>query len=229
MIDAGERGDGDDIVAYLRRMGITRLEYVIATHPDSDHIGGMPAVIEELEIGTFLMSFMPQGYEPTTVTYENLLNALVEKDITPEEPTHGTAYTFGDATIDILSGLSEHTETNEQSIVCRVRFGKNRFLLMGDAGIEVEKELMQARYDLEADVLKVGHHGSRHSSSEEFIRRVSPTHAIITCGLDNSYGHPHEETLDTLKKQHISLYRSDLNGTITVISDGTTVTVSTEK
>ena len=229
LIDAGENEDGDDVVSFLKRVGITYLDYVIATHPDADHIGGMDEVVENIAIGTFLMSYMPQGYTPTTRVYEDLLMALIEKDVTPVEPSFGESYSFGNAYLDILSGLSDHTETNEQSIVCRVRFGDTRFLLMGDAGKEVEEELLQNGVDLRADVLKVGHHGSRSSTSIDFAQAVSPTVALIPCGTNNRYNHPHDETLDTLRKADCAVYRSDFNGDITVISDGKNVTVTTER
>lgn len=229
LIDAGENDDGEDIVTYLKQRDITRLKYVIATHADSDHIGGMDEVVKAISIDTFIMSFMPEGYTPTTRTYENLLNALVEKELMPTEPKHGDIFTFGDARIEILSGLSDHTSTNEQSVVCRVEFGNHRFLMMGDAGEDVEEELLNAKVDVQADFLKVGHHGSRNSSTKAFIKAVSPSYAVITCGLNNSYNHPHEETLDVLKKNGIQVYRSDLQGVITVVSDGSAITVTTEK
>ena len=228
LIDAGERDDGEELVSFFQRVGITRLEYVIATHPDSDHIGGMADVVNAVEIGTFLMPFMPQGHEPTTRVYENLLLALVDKNIKPIDPSYGDSFTFGDARIDILSGLLESTETNEQSIVCRIVFGNHRFLMMGDAGKDVEESLLSAGADLRADVIKVGHHGSRSSSTDAFIRAVSPQYALITCGLGNSYNHPHGETMDTLRKYEVSVYRSDMHGEITLVSDGQTITVQTE-
>ncbi len=229
LIDAGENDDGDTIVNELRRKGITRLDYVIATHPDSDHIGGMDDVVNSFEIGTFLMSFMPEEYTPTTVTYEKLLTALVENEVMPVEPKHGETFPLGDATIEILSGLSDHDTTNEQSIVCKIRFGNTRFLMMGDAGKEVETELLEAGVDLRAEVLKVGHHGSRHSSTKEFVEAVSPDYALVTCGLNNSYHHPHKEAINNLEKHHTKVYRSDLYGAIVCLSDGKTVTITTEK
>ena len=229
LVDAGENDDGDDIVSFLKRVGITHLDYVIATHPDADHIGGMDEVVENVEIGTFMMSYMPEGYTPTTRVYEDLLTALIENNVTPVEPAFGESYPFGDAHIDIFSGLSDHTDTNEQSIVCRIRFGRTRFLLMGDAGKEVEDELLGSGVDLRADVLKVGHHGSRTSSTESFVKAVSPEVALIPCGLDNRYNHPHEETLKTLRKMNCQVYRSDFHGDIAVISDGEAVTVEPER
>ncbi len=229
LVDAGEDDDGDAIVSFLNRVGITYLDYVIATHPDADHIGGMDEVVNNVKIGTFLMSYMPEGHTPTTRVYEDLLTALIDNEVSPVEPLFGDSYPFGDAFIDVLSGLSDHTETNEQSIVCRVRFGETRFLLMGDAGKEVEEELLENGVDLRADVLKVGHHGSRSSSTETFVKAVAPTVAVISCGLGNRYNHPHKETLSTLRDVSCTVYRNDFHGDVMVVSDGKTITVTTEK
>lgn len=229
LIDAGERDDSADILAALNSHGVKKLDYVIATHPDADHIGSMESVIRNFTIDTFLMSFMPEGYEPTTKTYEKMLMALVERDVEVTEAEHGQTYAFGDATITILSGLSDYTETNDQSVVCLVSHGEMDFLFTGDAGKEVEREILKAIPTLEAEVIKVGHHGSHTSSDTSFIRAVSPEIAVITCGYGNSYNHPHAETTTLLRNQNVSVYRTDLNGRITLLSDGKTITVETEK
>lgn len=229
LIDAGESYDGDTIVTALKNAGVNKLDYVIATHADADHIGGMEAVIRNIPIDTFLMSFMPEGYTPTTRTYERMLNAMLDADITPIEAEHGATYTFGEATINILSGLSDYTETNDQSVVCMVSHGKMDFLFMGDAGKEVEREIIKAVPTLDVEVIKVGHHGSRSSSDGAFIRRISPDIALITCGYNNSYKHPHSETVEMLRRNDITIYRTDLNGKIVLTSDGTTVTAVPEK
>ncbi len=229
LIDAGENNDDDAVLTALQSAGVTKLDYVIATHADADHIGGMDTVIRNFSIGTFLMSFMPEGYTPTTRTYERMLEAMVECDVTPIEAEYGAVYILGEATITILSGHSDYTDTNDQSVVCRVSHGEMDFLFMGDAGQEVECEILEAVPTLDVEVLKVGHHGSRTSSDGGFIRSVSPNIAVITCGYNNSYNHPHSETLQTLERNGVEVYRSDLNGDIVMTSDGKTVTVTPEK
>ncbi len=229
LIDAGENNDDDAVLTALRGAGVTKLDYVIATHADADHIGGMDTVIRNMPIGTFLMSFMPEDHTPTTRTYERMLEAMVDCDVTPIEAEHGAVYTLGEATITILSGLSDYTDTNDQSVVCLVSHGEMDFLFMGDAGKEVECEILEAVPTLDVEVLKVGHHGSRTSSDGGFIRSISPDIAVITCGYNNSYKHPHTETLQTLERNDIEVYRSDLNGEIVITSDGKTVTVVPEK
>ncbi|MBQ9964608.1 MAG: MBL fold metallo-hydrolase [Clostridia bacterium] len=229
LIDAGENGDDDAVVDALKRAGVETLEYVIATHADADHIGGMDTVIRSFPIQNFLMSFMPEGHTPTTRTYERMLEAMVECDVTPIEAEHNAQYAFGDATITILSGLSDYEDTNDQSVVCLVSHGEMDFLFMGDAGKEVEREILSAHPTLQAEVLKVGHHGSRTSSDGSFVRSISPQIAVITCGFQNAYEHPHTETLQVLERNDVTVYRCDLNGTITLTSDGKTVTAQPER
>ncbi len=229
LIDAGENNDEDTVLTALKSAGVAKLDYVIATHADADHIGGMDTVIRHIPIDTFLMSFMPKGYTPTTRTYERMLEAMADCDVIPTEAEHGAVYPFGEATITILSGLSDYTDTNDQSVVCLVSHGEMDFLFMGDAGKEVEREILDAVPTLDVEVLKVGHHGSSTSSDGSFIRSVSPDIALITCGYGNSYNHPHSVTLQTLKRNEVEVYRSDLNGEIALTSDGTTVTVRAEK
>jgi competence protein ComEC len=189
----------------------------------------MDEVIRQFPIGTFCMSFMPKGHTPTTVSYEKLLTTLAEKGIKHIDPSFGETFALGEATITILSGQTDYTNNNDQSVVCLVSHGQTNFLFMGDAGEDVEREILKARPNLKVDVLKVGHHGSSSSSDGEFIRRISPKIAVITSGYRNSYGHPHTETLQKLKRNSIRVYRSDLNGTVTLTSDGKTVTAKAEK
>ncbi len=229
LIDAGENNDDDAVLTALKSAGVAKLDYVIATHADADHIGGMDTVIRNIPIDTFLMSFMPEGYTPTTRTYERMLEAMVDCNVQPVEAEYGAVYPFGDATITILSGRSDYTDTNDQSVVCLVSHGEMDFLFMGDAGKDVEREILDAVPALDVEVLKVGHHGSSTSSDGSFIRSISPEIALITCGYGNSYNHPHSATLQTLKRNEAEVYRSDLNGEIVLTSDGKTVTVAAEK
>ena len=229
LIDAGENDDEETILAVLKNASVDRLDYVIATHADADHIGSMDAVIRNFEIGTFIMSFMPEGHTPTTRTYEQMLDAMLDCNVVPIEAEYGATYTFGEATVKILSGLSEYTDTNDQSVVCLVSHGEMDFLFTGDAGKKVEREILEAIPTLDVEVLKVGHHGSRTSSDGTFIRRISPDIALITCGYNKSYQHPHAETIELLKRNSITIFRSDLNGKIILTSDGKSVSVKTEK
>ncbi|MCI8554713.1 MAG: MBL fold metallo-hydrolase [Clostridiales bacterium] len=229
LIDAGENNDGGQVVDELRSRGVTRLDYAIATHPDADHIGGMDVVVNQLEIGTFIMAFMPEGATPTTRTYLDLLQALADRNLTVTEAIPGQSYPLGEAMMEILGPPAPSGDTNNNSVVCRVSFGSRRFLFMGDAEREEEDALMAAGTDLRADFIKLGHHGSRSSSQKRFLERVNPSYAAMTCGAGNSYGHPHAETLKTLNEMKITYTRSDLNGTVKLLCDGSVITVTTEK
>ena len=220
LIDAGERGDGDDILAYLNAQGVTKLDLVIATHPHADHIGGMTDVINGIAIDQFVMSFMPQEETPTSVTYLSMLEALDEKNVPVEEAIPGTIYTLGTAQLTVLAPLMSSDEANNISVVTRLDFGKRSFLFMGDAETEVEKALLASGKPLSADVIKVGHHGSDTSSSQAFLTMVDPDVAFIPCGKGNSYGHPHGEVITRLTEMGVSVYRSDVNGHISIVTDG---------
>lgn len=229
LIDAGENSTADDVLAALGTAGVKELDCVVATHADADHIGGMDEVVRELEIDIFVMASMPEEHVPTSRAYQNLLDALAERELPVTEAEYGDCYAVGDAQLTVLSGKREYTNTNDQSVVCRLRFGEHDFLLMGDAGKDTEEDLLEDGVPLAADVIKVGHHGSKTSSDEAFIQAVNPEYALITCGANNRYGHPHEETLRTLEEQGITVYRSDLNGDIVITSDGETLTFETQR
>lgn len=229
LIDAGERGDVDDILDYFLLNGIYELEMVIATHPHADHIGGMEELLQEIPVQQFVMAFMPEAATPTTAVYEEMLMVLDEKNIGIQEARPGDVYALGEAQVQLLAPLEETDEANDMSVVTRIVFGQHSFLFTGDAETGVEKQLLRSGYDLKADVLKVGHHGSNTSSSAAFLRVVDPTYAVITCGRKNTYGHPHQEVLTRLNQLDASIYRSDISGDIVIVSDGETLTVRTEK
>ena len=165
LIDAGERGDADAIIDYLSEYGVKRLNLVIATHPHADHIGSMDRVIEAFPIDKFVMSFMPESATPTTATYERMLTALDKKDVTVEEAVPGATYAVGQAQLKVLAPLEETDEINDISVVTKLVFGDTSFLLTGDAGTAVERQLMEKKTDLKADVLKLSHHGSSTGNS----------------------------------------------------------------
>lgn len=229
LIDGGELDDGDMLVRHIRACGVNTLDLVIATHGDSDHIGGLLTVMDRLPVGRFLLSYMPEGAEPTTSAYLALLEKVADKGIPTVDAVPGALYSLGAAQVEILGPVAASPDTNEQSVICRVTYGKNRFLFTGDAGEEEENSLLAAGADLKAEVLKVGHHGSAGSTAEAFLQAVGARYGVISCGADNPYGHPHKAVLSRLEKAGVTLYRTDQNGTVVMISDGQDISIRTER
>lgn len=229
LIDAGNPGDEDEIVDYLSRHGVTKFDLVIATHPHADHIGEMAMILERYPVEQFVMSFMPEGKEPTTKVYLNMLEMLEQKDIPVDEAIPGQVYTLGTAQVQILAPIEEDSDPNAMSVVTRLAFGERAFLFAGDAEAAVERQILTKGYNVQADVLKAGHHGSKTSTSDPFLRAVSPSYVAITCGKYNSYDHPHDETMQRLNEAGIPCYRADACGDIVFTTDGTSLTVKTEK
>lgn len=222
LIDAGTNEAGETVVNYLENLGITKIDYLIGTHPHEDHIGGLDDVINKFDIGQI---YMPK-IETTTKTFEDVLEAIENKNLTVTAPNKGDEIVLGQATGEFMTEpILDKDNLNVSSLVFRLEFGNNSFLFMGDAEEENEKTISWPR----TDVLKVGHHGSSTSSSEEFLKQVQPQYAIIMVGEDNSYGLPTQETIDKLNTIGSTIYRTDENGTIQLTSDGNTIEIKTSK
>ncbi|WP_419958006.1 S-layer homology domain-containing protein [Psychrobacillus psychrotolerans] len=222
LIDGGTRAAGVDVVAYLRSRGVTKLDYVVATHPDADHIGGLISVLNSFTVGTFIDS----GKVHTTETYLDILNLIDSKNISLTIPNIGEKFTL-DPTMDIqiIHVNGEATDNNDASIVFKVTYNKVSFLLMGDADTKLEAEIM-AKFNVQSTILKAGHHGSNTSSSATFINKVKPATTILSYGEDNSYGHPHTEVISRLKSVGSKIYSTAEAGNITVTTNGLTHSVS---
>ena len=216
LIDAGNNNKGTTVQLYLQKQGIDALDYVVGTHPDADHIGGLDVIITKFDCGTI---FMPDVSNDTN-TYRDVLDAMKYKDYSVTVPGVGDTYTLGDATFTILAPSRNYMEMNNNSIVIRVEHGENTFLFVGDAAEESEADMLVSGLPLQAQVLKVGHHGSSSSTSKAFLDVVYPDYAVISCGRDNSYGHPTAETLTTLREAGVQVFRTDEQGSIVVTSDG---------
>lgn len=231
LVDAGEYAAGGRVLAALSRAGVKSLTAAILTHPHGDHYGGMRTVLEKTPAAAFYTAAVPESQLPTTQSYEKLLSTLSEQAIPAAYLFAGDTLPLGDAAVTILSPARGATweNLNNYSLVLRVTYGNAAFLLMGDAEAEVEETLLAAKTELAADVLVVGHHGSATSSSENFLKAVAPRYAILSVGEDNSYNLPNTGVLTRLKEQGATLYRTDLQGTVTVTSDGENLTITTAK
>lgn len=225
LVDAGNNADEELIISYLNNLGIKRLEYVIGTHPHEDHIGSLDAVIRNYEIGKVIL---PEK-EHTTKTFENVLDAIEEKNLKITKPKVGDKYEIGDASFVIIAPNNDYgDELNNWSVGIKLTLEDTSFVMCGDAEKEAEEDILSNGIDLKADVLKLGHHGSRTSSSKDFVDAVDPSYIVITCGADNSYGHPHKETMKWLKKRGIPFFGTDKQGTIIATSDGDEITWNVE-
>ncbi|MEG0151958.1 MAG: MBL fold metallo-hydrolase [Cellulosilyticaceae bacterium] len=227
IIDAGDNATEKDLVQQLKDRGISKIDYLVGTHPHADHIGGLDKIIDQFEIGKI---YMPKKAH-TTKTYESVLTSIKNKGYKITTGKAGVTFTFGEnIKVEMLSPIKEeYQDLNDYSIVMKVTNGEDSFIFTGDAEKEIEHELVAAGVVLQADVLKLGHHGSSTSSSLEFVEAVNPEYAIILSGVDNKYGHPHKETLDTLNTKGITYYDSQTSGDITMISSGDGIKVQTEK
>ncbi len=226
LIDAGTNSTANNLVKNLKNRGLSRLDMVVGTHPHEDHIGGLDAVINQFDIGKL---YMPK-VSATTKTFEDVLQAIKNKGLSVTTPVPGTSFSLGSATGTILAPNGQsYADLNNYSIVIRMFYGSTSFLFTGDAQAESEKEMLTKGYTLKSDVLKVGHHGSESSTTSEFLKAVSPKYAVISVGQGNDYGHPHQVTLDKLNAAGVKIYRTDLNGNITITSDGLNLAVKTEK
>ena len=220
LIDAGDDSKGTQIQNYLQKQKIEKLDYLVLTHPDADHIGGAPVIISKFEIDKVFVS----NYEKDNKTYQKLIQALDNKRLKYTTPKVGAQYSLGTATITILAPGKEYDNPNDASIALLIQNGDHKFLFTGDAGEEAEQDILDSGMTVLADVYQVGHHGSKTSTSEDFLEAVNPTYAVISCAEGNEYGHPHAQTLNTLRANGVKVYRTDEAGTIIASSDGKKLT-----
>lgn len=219
LIDAGDEAHAKKVVSYVREQGIEKLDLVIATHPDADHIGGMDKVIKNFDIDVFAMP----DVSAKTNQYKQIQRELKAKKMKTTRLYQGDEVQIDDdIDFEILSPVKgkKYDDTNEYSIVAKIVYKDTSFILMGDATMENEIDIINNVLDIDIDVLKLGHHGSSTSSSDYFITKTSPKIAIISCGKNNKYGHPHQEVMRVLKKHGVTPYRTDEMGDIVITSDG---------
>ena len=221
LVDAGPGDHKEDLCTYLHDVGVKRLDMVFFTHPHEDHIGGGTSVLEEFEVSRVYLS----DFVSNTSTFERLLLTMDEKGISPIVLYPGDKLSFFGCSVSVLGPVEpDDKNANNASLVLRFVYGSTSFLFSGDAEKEAEnKVLAKYPFSLRSDVFQVGHHGSSTSNTEAFLKAISPSIAVISCELDNEYGHPHSEVVSALLSAGIKVYRTDLQGNILLLSDGKTV------
>ena len=227
LIDAGSRRSGPRVVEYLQEMGITEITYVVATHPHEDHIGGMDLILNGFTVGHVLLPDISH----TTRTYERMVEAIETHNISTSAPLAGHTFEMGDVAFTVIHPSTNNNgrNLNNWSLSLRVDFGNVSMITTGDAEVPAEREMIATGINLQADILRLGHHGSRTSTAQEFLDAVNPSIAIIQVGEDNDYGHPHSEVMDRLYEAGLRIYRNDHHGNIVLTTDGTSIDIRTER
>lgn len=225
LIDAGTHADGEEVLVWLEKLGITQLSYVFCTHPDNDHIGGIPQVLDRVEAEHIILPDIPDALIPSGYEYRLFKDSLKGHSVTTVLPP--TRFKLGTADIDVLGPIGNHQDINNYSLVLKLSYGGVDMLFSGDMEQRAEQKMMDAGIDLSADVLKVAHHGSNSSSSEKFLKAVAADIAVITAG-QGSYNLQNSQAQKRLEDNGMKIYRTDLDGTVVVSTDGRNIKVTTQ-
>lgn len=229
LIDAGVKYNAEEIATFLDRYGIEKLDMVIASHSDSDHIGGMDKVLDTYKVDRFVAFKERTEDGKDSVAVNKLNNSLEENNINVTYTKAGETFALGKMTLNVLSPNHEYGNSNDDSLVIKVSYGETDFLFTGDASKEVEKYLLENKVDVSSEVLKVAHHGSQTGTTDEFLEEVNPAIAVVSVG-ENFFNLPNIDVMRRLREyENLELYRCDDDGTVTVNSDGEKITVTTEK
>ena len=230
LIDTGERDKAGTVFSYLRANGVDKLDFVICTHPHSDHIGGVSSLIGEIETGTIILPRISDEFTPTTESYTNLIKTIYEHSLDVRYPVPNEMLKLDDNTyITFLAPIGDYENLNNYSIVCKLVHGDNSFLFTGDIESDAEEALVRSGADVSSDVIKIPHHGSATSSSYYFLKNVRPEYAVLEVGAFNDYGHPDKDILQRYEEFGCKIYRTDYFGSVVLVSNGKNIEVFTEK
>ena len=228
LVDCGTRSTGKDAVEYLKNIGITKIDYVFGTHPHDDHMGGMYDIITNFEIGKIIIPEVEDGVV-TANWYIKLMEEIYTNNYIVEDPEKGDIYYLGDAIIEVIEQMEDARDNiNNYSTVLKVSFGEMDIIMTGDAEKEVEEIILDSGVNIDAEIFKLGHHGSDTSNSEEFLDAISPEYALISAKVGNKYEHPIKSTMEKLEERDIEVYRTDENGTVILTITPQAVTFNCE-
>ena len=223
VIDGGNNADGPLLVEYFKELGVNKIQYVVGTHAHEDHIGGLDDIITNFDVDTI---YIPDAIT-TTKTFEDLLDSIDKKNMKYKVPKIDNTFKLKDAEIKVIYTGNDTDDLNNSSIILKLTYGNTSFLFTGDTTSIIEKQILDK--DIESDVLKVAHHGSKYSSSAHFLKKVDPKYAVISCGNDNTYDHPNSLTINKLDRMDVKVYRTDRDGTVIAVSDGNNISFETVK
>ncbi|MBR4051165.1 MAG: MBL fold metallo-hydrolase [Clostridia bacterium] len=229
LIDAGENGYETTVLDYLEAQGVDSLKYLVATHPHSDHIGGVAEVLDAVPTENIIMPRLSKTNTPTTVTYEKMLTAIKNSGAKVISAKPGNEYSCGGAEFTVLAPFEQDENLNNMSVVLKLTYKGYSFIFSGDAEKDVENRILKEGYDISADVYKGAHHGSSTSNSKKFVRAINPTYAVLSYEEGNSYGHPHKETVYLFNEEGITYYSTADYGTIVFTVDNSILDILTVK
>lgn len=229
LIDTGEKEYAGEVCEYLEKQNVDCIDYMMLSHPHSDHMGGASVIIDSIEVKNIIIPRLPDDMTPTAKFYEDFLLSVHEKglELTPARP--GSTYEIGECSLEIISPVDEYSDLNNFSAAAVLTHGENSFLFTGDIEKKAEKDILESGKIPDIDVYKAAHHGSNTSNSTEMLEAARPDYAVIMCGEGNSYNHPHEEAVERLREYTDKIYRTDLDGTIVFTSSEDGLEVETEK
>ncbi len=223
LIDAGNNEDGKLLVKYFKDLGIKKFTYVIGSHPHEDHIGGLDNIIKEFEVENIIMPDVTTN----TKTFEDVLDAIEEKKLQIEIPIIDNTFKVGELTFKVIYTGTNEEDLNSDSIILRMDYKNHSYLFTADTTGDIEKQLLNK--DIDVDVYKASHHGSTYSNTYEFLEKVTPKYAVISCGKDNDYYYPHIKAVNRIKKHTKEIYRTDKDGTVIFKDDGENIEVIKEQ
>lgn len=219
--DGGDKSTSSFVVSYLQKQNITTIDYMISSHYDSDHMAGLIGCLNAFDVKNVISS----DYEHDSKLYQSFIQTVADKGLPMQHPAVGTEFSFGSGSFQILAPATiDPDDSNKNSVAIKLTNGDNSFIFTGDAESSSEKAMCESGIDLSCDVLVPGHHGSATATSWDFLQATVPEYAVISCGKDNQYGHPDKDVMDKLESMDIQVYRTDKQGTIVAVSDGTTIT-----